>query len=76
MRCGADVALDTFRKPVGKEWLCSECIAEDDAAQWHRRKLFTRAAAALAVVAVAGGLTAGALQLGPVLFAPHSTRTK
>jgi hypothetical protein len=76
MRCDADVALDTFRKPVGDGWLCSECVSEEDARSWDRRKLVVRAVATVAVIAVASGLTAGAIQVAPFLLAPHGQRPK
>ncbi len=75
-RCGADVAIDTFRKKVGDGYLCSDCVDDELARHEARRAFLSRLLVAVTFVVLAAALTVVAIQVAPTLMAPHGARPK
>jgi hypothetical protein len=75
-KCGADVALDSFRRKSDDGYLCTDCVDRAQARLDKRRQLLSRMLVIMTFVALAGAITAGAIQLAPVLMAPRAARPR
>jgi hypothetical protein len=75
-RCGADVALDTFRKKSGDGYICSDCVDEDEERREGRRVLFSKMLIGISLLLVGLTLTIVAVQFAPVLLERRTTRNK
>ena len=73
-RCGADVAVDLFRQPEGDGWVCSDCLDDEVDRRAARKGMVTKVAAGVTLVLIALMLTTAAIQYGPILLAPRSSR--
>ena len=74
-RCGTNVAVDGFRRRSGTGYLCADCILEGDERRRVRLGIASSMVVTVAILALAGGLTATAVTVLPMLQVSRGAKT-